>query len=143
MIEQGQPHPLAHGHEPLKTNVRAVCLTGAVLAGVVVASFLLMLGLLELFAENADAVPAGQFATPNPDSLRAQQIQSLRVIEEQLLEQYRWLDPADEIARIPIARAMEIVANRGLPSAGEDSASPAQEPPLPEAADTDAGANQP
>jgi hypothetical protein len=123
MIEQGQPRAAAHGHEPQEANVRGVCLTAAILAGVVVASFLLMFGLLNLFSAATRSAPASQFDTPDPQSLREQRLQSLRGREHALLHQYQWVDPAAGIARIPIERAIEIVARRGLSSteAGDQS----------------------
>jgi hypothetical protein len=121
MIEQGHPDAAAHGHEPIEANVRAVYITGAVMAAVVAASFLLMLGLLGLFSETTGGVPASQFTTPNPGSLLAQQLQQLRAKERELLEEYRWVNQDAGIARIPIERAMEIVAEQGLSGPGETS----------------------
>jgi hypothetical protein len=80
----------------------------------VIASFLLMLGLLSLFSKSSRGRPASQFATPDANAQHAQQLQQLRTKERDLLEKYQWIDPAAGIARIPIARAMEILAEHGL-----------------------------
>src|SRR5687768_5333717 len=114
MIEQGQPQAAAHGHEPIEANVRGIYITAAVMAAVVIASFLLMLGLLRMFSDTSGGIPASQFATPDANAQRAQQLQHVRTKERAMLEEYRWVDPAAGIARIPIARAMEIVAEEGL-----------------------------
>jgi hypothetical protein len=114
MIEQGRPQPAAHGHEPLETSVRAIYITAAVLSAVVVASFVLVFVLLGLFAETTGTVPASQFEAPDSMSRRVQQLQSLRTQERVLLEQYQWVNPTAGIARIPIERAMEIVASQGF-----------------------------
>jgi hypothetical protein len=43
----------------------------------------------------------------------------LRAWEDSQLHQYGWVDKANGIARIPIERAIEILAERGLPSRPE------------------------
>jgi hypothetical protein len=136
MIEQGQPHAAAHGHEPIEASVRGVYITGAILAGVVIASFLLMLALLGLFSDATGGVPASQFAIPDSLTQRARQLQRLRSSERELLEKYQWVDPAAGIARIPIERAMEIIAEQGFSREVDDPAAagtpPASEPPAAE-----------
>ena len=125
MIEQGHPHAAAHGHEPIEASGRGIYITGAVMAAMVIASFLLMLGLLRLFSYTTGSRPASQFATPDAKAQRAGQLQQLRTKERTMLEEYRWVDPAAGIARIPIERAMEIVAEQGL--AGHEDNSGAAE----------------
>jgi hypothetical protein len=58
--------------------------------------------------------PASQTEKPDPDRSLAQQLQGLRTQEQQLLGEYRWLDPEAGVARIPIERAIEIVAEKGI-----------------------------
>mgnify|MGYP003497489033 CR=1 FL=1 len=40
----------------------------------------------------------------------------LRAAEEKLLKGYGWVDPDKGIVRIPVDRALEIVAQKGLPA---------------------------
>jgi hypothetical protein len=44
-----------------------------------------------------------------------EQLRALRGEERALLEGYGWIDQEARIVRIPIARAMELVVERGLP----------------------------
>jgi hypothetical protein len=46
-------------------------------------------------------------------------IAKLRAYEESMLERYSWVDRDKGIVRIPIDRAIEITAQRGLPSRTE------------------------
>jgi hypothetical protein len=43
-------------------------------------------------------------------------LKAVRREEEQVLDSYAWVDKARGIVRIPVARAMELVAKEGLPS---------------------------
>ena len=43
-------------------------------------------------------------------------MQKMRQTEQELLQSYGWVDRAAGIARIPLQRAMELVAEHGLPS---------------------------
>lgn len=56
--------------------------------------------------------PQLQFFPPTAD------IHDLHVWEDQMLHGYAWVDEQQGVARIPIERAMEILAQRGLPRAG-------------------------
>ncbi len=60
-------------------------------------------------------------ADPNAD------MRKFRAEEEAVLTSYAWVDRSAGVARIPVARAIEIVAEKGLPS-------PPPPPPAPAAA---------
>jgi hypothetical protein len=45
----------------------------------------------------------------------SQELQELRASEEAVLQSYGWVDQAAGIVRLPMARAMELVLERGLP----------------------------
>ncbi len=53
-------------------------------------------------------------------------LKELRQREDQLLEHYQWVDKNAGIVRIPIERAIELTAERGLPVRGAASAQPAE-----------------
>jgi hypothetical protein len=55
--------------------------------------------------------------SPAPDLQVASSLdyQEMRAAEEAQLHSYRWVDREAGIAAIPIERAMEILAQRGLP----------------------------
>ncbi len=56
--------------------------------------------------------------SPEPDLQVAssRDYQEMRAAEEAQLHSYRWVDREAGIAAIPIERAMEILAGRGLPA---------------------------
>ena len=45
----------------------------------------------------------------------AKDLQEMRAVEERRLHSYRWIDLEAGIVSVPIERAMEILAERGLP----------------------------
>jgi hypothetical protein len=120
------------GHEPIEANVRAVWITGGVLASVVAGTFLVILGLMawleatparsrEMQAEsNADA-------KMDPDWNVPPQLQQLRTKEQQFVNTYGWVDQPAGVARIPLDRAFEIITENGLPETiGADASSAEQ-----------------
>lgn len=42
-------------------------------------------------------------------------LQEMRAAEDVVLKSYGWIDPKEGIVRIPVDRAMELLAKRGLP----------------------------
>jgi hypothetical protein len=119
------------GHEPIETNVRAVWITGVILAGVVAGAFLVILGLMSWLGANRDtrqAMPAaGEASITDPVWNVPPHVQRLRMREQQLLDTYQWVDQTAGVARIPLDRAMEIIAENGLPEAiGADKGPPVQ-----------------
>jgi hypothetical protein len=62
-------------------------------------------------------VPAPNMS-PQPDLQVASSLdyQQMRAAEEAQLRSYRWVDREAGIAAIPIERAMEILADRGMPA---------------------------
>jgi hypothetical protein len=74
-------------------------------------------------AKNADNPAAlmmkDQNKLPPEPRLQAQpkvELKDLRADEEAILSSYGWVDPNKGIVRIPIAQAIDIVAQKGLPS---------------------------
>ena len=43
-------------------------------------------------------------------------MKAIRAAEDQVLNSYAWMDPEKGVVRIPIGRAMDLLAERGLPS---------------------------
>ena len=77
---------------------------------------------------------AEQFPSPRVQTHQAEQRQELLAAQRRQLAGYTWADPARTLVRIPIERAMEIIAQRGaqayapiLPP-GSAPAAPAAEP---------------
>jgi hypothetical protein len=64
-----------------------------------------------------DPIPPGPRLQPSPP----RDMDELRAKDREALTTYGWVDPAEGVARIPVARAIEIVADRGL-AAGRPAA---------------------
>lgn len=115
----------ADRYEPYTLNVRPIALAGVGLALLVAVSFLLMDWLFDYFSERQaqrDAPPM-QFAeerqpppgphlqvAPHADLLK------LRAAEDAVLNSYGWVNQGAGTVRIPIDRAIELLAERGLPA---------------------------
>ena len=101
------------GHEPIEISARSVSIGMAALLGVMFASLLLvgglMLGLSYFWGGRATVgVPP---AMALPESQR-ETLRELREMENKLLTEYAWIDAQAGVARIPIERAMKILAER-------------------------------
>lgn len=57
-----------------------------------------------------------KFPQPRLERNERLEINDFRLGEEQTLYSYGWVDPQGGVARIPIDRAMELIAQRGLPT---------------------------
>jgi cytochrome c oxidase cbb3-type subunit III len=55
-------------------------------------------------------------SAPPKTTTQAQALQELRTAEDAVLHSYGWVDRAAGIVRMPIDRAMEVLAERGLPT---------------------------
>jgi hypothetical protein len=111
-------------HERKDLNVRAVAWFGAGLFAVGVLVHLAVGAQFFAYkraAERGDPPPhplASSPALPPPPRLEATSraaLEALRREEDALLNSYGWIDRNQGRARIPIARAMELLEKRGLP----------------------------
>lgn len=59
---------------------------------------------------------AQKFPQPRLERNERTEINDFRLKEEQTLNSYGWVDQKTGVVRIPIDRAMELVAQRGLPT---------------------------
>ena len=126
--------PSTRGYEERDLSNRMLMVGLVVLAALTVVSVGLMAGLLEWF-EARDAVRRAprsplietdvQAPAPTLETEPGQILARLRRLEETQLTTWAWLDAEAGLARIPIDRAIEIVAERGLahrPEAPEQEA---------------------
>ncbi|MNX72339.1 hypothetical protein D3C86_1036910 [compost metagenome] len=112
------------GHETRDVNVRAV---GRVALWFTVCFALIGLALLAMFWRDVQVqlqrkgpiVPIAptepRFPAPGVRRESGEPLARLRESEDQLLNRYEWVDRTTGTIRIPIDRAMELVASRGLP----------------------------
>ena len=123
------------GFEGSDVNVFAVGKFAVALLLVILLSMLLLMGVFKYFQSQEGGVavsadPAKVFPQPQLQTKPIQDLQAVRAAEDQVLNSYGWVDPQKGIVRIPIARAMELMAQRGLPSRQAEpvKADPVSEP---------------
>jgi hypothetical protein len=116
---------LAHRHEHGGINVRAIGIFVVGLILLTVASTFVLNNLFRYFEmrENANQSPptGSDIVAPKlPPEPRlqdnaVQDLQQMRAAEDQLLNSYGWVDQRKGVVRIPINRAIDLLAQRGLP----------------------------
>jgi len=90
----------------------------------------LVLGIFQYLLHREGGIPASRIESPAQDARQlppeprleevpAIDLQEMRAAEDQVLHNYKWLDQPNGIVRIPIDRAMELIAQRGLPARKE------------------------
>jgi hypothetical protein len=85
-------------------------------------------------ADMRQAAPqeADKFPTPRLEINERAQLNDKRLREEETLNTYGWVDQKAGMAHIPIDRAMDLIAQQGLPTApGNTSARPARAQKVP------------
>ncbi len=131
------PKDLAAGYEHADMNPTVVASAAVgllIMLGLVLLVVTLMeqamVGIPFTISRPADLISGLQAApapTPPAPALEAESGQTLdpyRSIEQQELNSYGWVDRSGGIVRIPIDRAMDLTAQRGLPSRPAPSATP-------------------
>jgi hypothetical protein len=117
---------IALGYEPSDVRARPVLMIGAATAVVLGLVGAVMLGLFALFsslpvpADPPISPLANQTTLPPEPRLEvnpAENLEILRATESALLNSYGWVDQGSGVARMPIDRAMDLLAERGLPTA--------------------------
>jgi hypothetical protein len=115
-------------HEPGDVNAVALTKSGLAMAGLIVVFLFGLWGMFE-YLKNREAemgLPLSPAAIVNaqkqPPEPRLQRypvrdMRDMRAAEDRILRQYAWIDPDKGIVRIPVERAMDLIAQRGLPVA--------------------------
>jgi hypothetical protein len=116
------------GHEHTDANVWMIVQFAIWLFAAAVATHLLMWGMFAWFVDSREAAaPAAEFplareqerrlpAGPRLQAIPANEIYEFRQRESAELNNYGWVDRNAGVVRIPIAEAMHLVVQRGLPS---------------------------
>jgi hypothetical protein len=123
---QGGQDP-ALKHETGDVNVFAVTRFGIGLVLLCLVAFALLFGLFRFFqareaAEQPPAQPGvnvtAQRLPPEPrlQSTPVVDLRAVRAAEDQILNDYAWVDPDHGVVRIPIEKAIDLLARRGLPA---------------------------
>ncbi len=117
------PHPPGLGHEHQDVTTRPIVLAGVGLIIFLIIVVGLMLGLYDFFAARAARLspPANPLAAAEgprlPPEPRLQvhpvgDLHELREAESNILDHYAWVDKSAGVVRIPIARAIDVMAAR-------------------------------
>jgi hypothetical protein len=126
---RSQEPPAAGGYEKSDLTVKSAAAIAIVLTAVVAAVLLLILWMLGFFAvrfpaplapvsPRSTAVRSGPQEPPlQVDAIR--DLQGLRAAEDALATSYGWVNREAGTVRIPVARAMELLVERGLPAPPE------------------------
>jgi len=131
-MDENNQHSRRAGHEETDVDVWAVGKFAAALMLVGVAVIFLLFGLFRYLLSREGGPPAGRsqaaasepakaFPQPQLQEAPVLDLKAIRAAEDQVLNGYGWMDPEKGVVRIPIDRAMDLLAERGLPSrpAGE------------------------
>jgi hypothetical protein len=105
-------HETGPGYETRDASVRGLLWFGAGLILACVVVELLMLGFYRLFISEARSERPKEVKLTSTENLY-QQLRDLHRDEEKALESYGWVDRKSGVVRIPIERAMELVAAKG------------------------------
>lgn len=68
-----------------------------------------------------------RFPQPRLETNETMEINAFRLQEEQTLNSYGWVDQQAGVVRIPIDRAMELMAQRGLPTRPQAGVAPSSD----------------
>lgn len=119
-------------HEHSDVDVRGILSFALVLFAFTVVTFVLIWWLFGYFAvretkSDRPLLPlvsssSGVMLPPEPrlQVSPSQDMQELRAAEDALLNSYGWVDQQVGVVRIPIERAMQLLAERGLPAREDD-----------------------
>jgi len=110
-----------HRHETTDVNAWAVGKFGIALALLCILAMGLLFGLFRYFQSTMEGGEPRVTAikvppAPTLETTPVQDLKAIRAAEEQLLTSYGWVDQEKGLVRIPIARAIDLLAQRGLPS---------------------------
>ena len=122
---EGGEHLHRHGHESSDVGVRHLGLAAASIIIIAAGLHFLLLGLMRHF-EDQQSRPVGlarplsdilpQSAEPPLQAAPTRDLAQFRAAENERLNHYGWVDKPAGVLRIPINRAMDLVAERGVPA---------------------------
>jgi len=112
-------------HERSDVNVRLILVFGGALLVVAIVVHLVLYWLLQYYNEGSQVRrPVASVPSPPESISPAPRLQvapqadmaRMRAAEERELQSYGWVDRDKQVIRIPIDRAMQLIAERGLPA---------------------------
>jgi hypothetical protein len=125
-----------HGHEENRLSVRGLVIFASAMAALTTLVLLVLTTVMGGFAqefkrEQALTPPmfkedAGTFPAPRLQSDPTGEFATFKQQQLDQLNGYGWVDQKQEIAHIPIDRAIEILAEKGLPKGTRPAMTPAE-----------------
>jgi hypothetical protein len=122
-MEQTVHHsPNGAGHEHKEVSVRLIVVSLAFLAVATFFVFVLVVGIFRYFYATYSTEEATKLSKPViPPEPRIEvapyeQLQQMRAKEDHILTTYAWVDKESGTVRVPIDRAIDLLAAKGLPS---------------------------
>lgn len=124
----GTPKTIETAHELSDLNPKNIAIFGATLTVTIIVVLLITYALFRHFytVEMRNQVaPSPLSYTPEPPPEPhllvnpGQNLKAVRAAEESILNSYDWVDREQGLVRVPINRAIEILAERGLPARRE------------------------
>jgi hypothetical protein len=119
------------GHEPSEIGIRGIFLFGAVLVVSAVVILIFLAGVMRWFSREEKRLETlrppqysderGQYPTPQLQSNPSADMQEFARREADEMRTYGWVDRKAGIAHIPIDRAIDILAEKGLPARGQEA----------------------
>ena len=132
MVDRDLAAPSAEsGHEVSDINPKRVARVGLALATVIALALLVSYGLFHYFYSGETRTrplpsPLSYSREPTPEPRLSvepgEDLKTLRSEEDAMLKSYGWIDRDKGVVHIPIDRAIEILAERGLPVRAAKSA---------------------
>lgn len=132
MVEPNVPSK-ATGHELSDLSPKNIAMFGVSLVGMIL---IVLWVCYELFQHYSTVsmkteVPPSPLSytrepTPEPHLLvvPGQELKTMRAAEDSMLNSYAWVDREKGVVRIPIKRAIDVLAQRGLPSRSQRNEKP-------------------
>ncbi len=114
--------PNGAGHEQSEVSVRLIVVSLGFLAIATFVIFLMVIGIFRYFYASystEEATKRSQPVVPPQPRIEVapyEQLQQLRVKEDHILNTYAYVDKQTGIVRVPIDRAIDMLATKGLPS---------------------------
>jgi len=114
--------PNGAGHEQSEVSVRLIVVSLAFLAVATAIVFVLVIGIFRYFYDTYSTEEATKLSRPVvPPEPRIEvapyeQLQELRVKEDHILSTYAWVNKDSGTVRVPIDKAIDLLAAKGLPS---------------------------
>jgi hypothetical protein len=114
--------PNGAGHEQSEVSVRLIVVSLAFLAVATAIVLVLVVGIFRYFYDangTAEATRLSQPVIPPEPRIEVapyEQLQQLRIKEDHVLNTYAWVNKDSGAVRVPIDKAIDLLAAKGLPS---------------------------